>query len=62
MLKILLVNHGRFQPFYTLLTNFSDNIQLFQSDIPSLNQNFIRKINDLREDGNNSAHVLELDT
>jgi hypothetical protein len=41
--------------------NFSTNIQLFQTEIPILDQGFIGKINKLRESGNNSAHVLELD-
>jgi len=53
-------SNGRFHSFSTLLKNFENNLNDFKPIIPSLNNTFIKKINDFRESGNSSAHTLEL--
>ncbi|PWR72548.1 hypothetical protein DK846_06150 [Methanospirillum lacunae] len=49
----------RFQPFSTLVNNFEINISDFHYIIPSLDRDFINKINKFRDSGNSAAHNLE---
>lgn len=52
--------HRRFHGFNHLVKNFSDNLDSFKHVIPSLNSDFIQKLNLFRETGNSSAHTLEI--
>lgn len=54
------VKHGRFHGFNILLKNFESRIDEFKPIIPSLDRDFINKINEFRESGNSAAHALEI--
>ena len=50
----------RFHGFNRLLKNFNDNIDSFKLVTPSLDHEFIKKLDTFRETGNSSAHTLEI--
>lgn len=52
---------GRFHDFSRLLETARNNIQDFVHVKDSFNENLIRQINDFREQGNSSAHNINLD-
>ncbi len=49
----------RFQGFEILLKNVSDNLGDFAGS-PGLDSNLLKRVNDFREQGNSSAHSIEL--
>lgn len=55
------VNHRRHHSFNVLLKNFEENLDQFHPSMPSLDHEFINKLNKFREVGNSAAHTLELD-
>jgi len=52
--------HRRFKSLNELIKNFRDKLKDFQIIIPSLDQDFINKLNKFRERGNATAHALEI--
>jgi hypothetical protein len=51
---------GRFHGFNTLLKNVSDRIDDFTAISPVFDKDFLKLINNFREQGNSSAHTIEL--
>ncbi len=52
--------HRRHHSFNVLVKNFVEKIEDFKIIIPSLNHEFIKKVNKFRESGNSAAHTLEM--
>jgi len=50
----------RFHSFERLLNNLQDRIDDFKAISPEFNTEFLKKINGFREQGNSSAHTIEL--
>lgn len=49
----------RFHSFNVLVRNFRDHLSEFRPVMPSIDSDFVRKLNDFREEGNSAAHTLE---
>ena len=55
-------HHRRFHSFNVLLRNFEDNLDSFKTVTPSIDSDFVKKLNTYREAGNSAAHTLEVET
>lgn len=55
-------HHGRFHSFNVLLRNFEGNLDSFKTVMPSIDSDFVKKLNTYREAGNSAAHTLEVET
>lgn len=52
----------RFRGLNVLIKNFEDNLDSFKTVMPSIDSDFVKKLNTYREAGNSAAHTLEVET